>query len=178
MSGPRRPTRGPAIAALLLVAALGACGRDPSPPVVAAAHPAAAAAAAVLAAVDANDAGRFAALSADRKDRDARPARPDDVRSTVQDLHERFGLRARTVAAPVVARDEGGDTGGDTGGPTEADVDVVLEGGAAMLTLTLRRSADGAWRVVGLSESAAPMEDGGPTNGPVAAPHAPDAPQK
>jgi len=164
VNGPRPGTRGPAFVAFVFgLASLAGCGRDASPPPVAAAHPAAAAAAAMLVAVDTNDPARFAALTADRKDRAAAPARADDVAGTVQDLHERYGLRARSVGAPVPA------------GDAEADVEVVVEGGAATLTLTLRRAADGAWRVVGLAEAAPPTttSDGPPADRPAPAPHAP-----
>jgi hypothetical protein len=110
--------------------------------------------------VDTADVARFAALSADRKDADTKPARPDDVRATVDDLHQRYGLRARTVGPAAVVS------------PTEVDVEVALDGGAAVVVLTLRRAADGAWRLVGLSESAAPVmpADGPPATGPAPTP--------
>ncbi|MFO0933619.1 MAG: hypothetical protein U1E39_13045 [Planctomycetota bacterium] len=156
-----------AVAAVVVAACLAAtaCGRDappasPAPAAVPAApHPAEGAAAAVLAAVDTADVARFAALSADRKDPAAPPARADDVRATLEDLHQRYGLRARTVAAATVVS------------ATEADVEVALDGGAAVVVLTLRRAADGVWRLVGLSESAAPTMpgDGPPATGPAPA---------
>lgn len=166
--GPRGPVavggrRAGAAACLALAAVVAACGPDaaPSPAVppgapTAAAHPADEAVRALLAAVDTADVAGFAARSADRKDADARPARADDVRATVDDLHQRYGLRARTVGPVTVAS------------PTEVDVEVALDGGAAVVVLTLRRAADGAWRLVGLSESAAPVmpADGPPATGP------------
>ena len=170
-----RGARRVAVAAAVAAALLAACGREPAPgaagapsgtgPAAAPApHPADEAVRALLAAVDTADVARFAALSSDRKDPDAKPARADDVRATLEDLHQRYGLRARTVPPAVAIA----PTGSPAGSPAEADVEVALDGGAAVVVLTMRRGADGVWRLVSLSEAAAPTmaSDGPPADGP------------
>lgn len=149
-------------------AAVGAPAPGPTAPAAAAtpvarppADPAVLVAAqAVLGAVDVADAGRFAALAADRKDAEARPVPADDVRATLDGLHRRYGLRPRQLGTPLVAEDG------------TCEVEVRLEDGGS-LTLTLRRAADGAWRLVGLSEAEPPSEGMAPATPPPAPAGAP-----
>lgn len=159
----RTGTRGPSArgAFALLLALLTGCGAgtDGHPPDAGRTDAAVAAARDLMEAVDTADTVRFAARCADRGDAEARPVAADDVRATVQRLHEAYGQRPRSLTV-------GAALGREAGFATDVDVDV--DGGAATLTFTLRPGKDGTWRVVAFAEAVAPASPsaGAPAGAP------------
>jgi hypothetical protein len=94
----------------------------------------------VMRSIDANDADGFAAVSADPKDARVEPLKPEAVAAGVADLHERYGVRARTIRVESVDGDRG-------------RVVVAFAEHETALLLEFRRNSGGPWRLVNLSET-------------------------